>query len=672
MEIHDELLKTYLETGYARVVDRPRQVLGLHSSGYLMMMSLLVKQIPEPGGKQSFLGITTPVPTPTSGQDEEYVIADGTMRVLHLTKGCTALFGTLPLWRRQRDATMPFLSEWIEDLTLEKVADFTGSKRKTTIITIPGGEDKVKVIVSGSEVRVRNSLCYILKLEIRAIEDSLALPAISPHQDLGQCPFKGSQRLSQNYKSHAGKSIGAIPLAFSAGSLNAVHSKQKGINAGPRPNATPGTGYLRRIIAQKNDVANRRLRWLMGVILVGLLALSALAVGYNLMYKSQYDKVQEKILITARRSSACLDAVSIVDERVKSFEEDEEDSFGEYGSQLIAEQLNETITRNDTGKADIGAEFTQSENSSGNRWLLRGRDQHLILPKAGLVLALCLAFFLSSGALTVRFVHQAALNARELFYFSQQPILSRQIDTVARNLLLAAANISTGSYPSTSLPNLLAEFNTVHQALTYGSDSWGIPADVVSANPSYQSLMYSSGCIASSPSDCGTFDNGAMSQGLQSALDWYQQYATLVMATPIPPSSLTAAAHPAIVMRALDFSYLPPLYTYLIETQTAAVQNHAAWFHTYHLAATILFVSGMIISFLTLFRPLLRRLAEDVSRTHFMLFMIPPDVLGRVGVIQRWVEETREGENSRESRPFKDGPAVIVSKAVTEQKEEMV
>ncbi|KAI8815611.1 uncharacterized protein EV422DRAFT_572601 [Fimicolochytrium jonesii] len=43
-EIHDQLLQRYLDTGYAKVIDRPRQVLRLHSSGYIMPVSLPVSK----------------------------------------------------------------------------------------------------------------------------------------------------------------------------------------------------------------------------------------------------------------------------------------------------------------------------------------------------------------------------------------------------------------------------------------------------------------------------------------------------------------------------------------------------------------------------------------------------------------------------------------------------
>ncbi|KAJ3032442.1 hypothetical protein HK097_005245, partial [Rhizophlyctis rosea] len=124
-EAHDDLLKRYLDTGYAKVIDRPRQVLSVHSTGYIMTTSLLVKQLTSPDGKISFMGIMTRI---LEKPDEEFIITDENLFVLHITRGITELFGEVP--EDLRNGRKVALGSWLEGCEVGKVGDFTGKSRK--------------------------------------------------------------------------------------------------------------------------------------------------------------------------------------------------------------------------------------------------------------------------------------------------------------------------------------------------------------------------------------------------------------------------------------------------------------------------------------------------------------------------------------------------------------
>ena len=47
-------------------------------------------------------------------------------------------------------------------------------------------------------------------------------------------------------------------------------------------------------------------------------------------------------------------------------------------------------------------------------------------------------------------------------------------------------------------------------------------------------------------------------------------------------------------------------------------------------------------------------MAEDIRRTHVMLFMIPPEVMSRVGVIKEWMAE-RKGKGRKRRESVRDG-----------------
>ncbi|KAI9337574.1 hypothetical protein BDR26DRAFT_980806 [Obelidium mucronatum] len=59
-EAHDGYLHKYLDTGFAKIIDRSRQVLGLHKEGHLLPMILCVKHAVDQQGKQSFIGVIKP------------------------------------------------------------------------------------------------------------------------------------------------------------------------------------------------------------------------------------------------------------------------------------------------------------------------------------------------------------------------------------------------------------------------------------------------------------------------------------------------------------------------------------------------------------------------------------------------------------------------------------
>ncbi|KAI8815631.1 uncharacterized protein EV422DRAFT_350210 [Fimicolochytrium jonesii] len=315
-EIHDQLLQRYLDTGYAKVIDRPRQVLGLHSSGYIMPVSLLVKQVIGEGGSQTFLGVLNQVP---QRSDEDFIITDEKLNIYHFSRGCTALFQRMPESRELREAAValavaqgPALSDWIPDATLEKAAELTGRARLKTELKI--NDVTLDVRLSGSEVRVQNITCYIFKINHSVME---SLPALGVNGHL-TVPEQGERMGCPFAASRTDLGGGAIPLAFSEHSLAnngdgsagqlAVDPPHHAINGMRRRHGSPrelinrpkagidddrqstsssrgGSRGLKNLIAVKNNVANQRLRYLTLLIIISLAILSTMAVVENILYR---------------------------------------------------------------------------------------------------------------------------------------------------------------------------------------------------------------------------------------------------------------------------------------------------------------------------------------------------------------------------------------------------
>ncbi|KAJ3176488.1 hypothetical protein HDU87_005182 [Geranomyces variabilis] len=868
-EVHDEVLRAYLDTGYAKVIDRPRQVFGLHSSGYLMMMSLLVKQMPEEGGRQSFLGICSPAP---EKPNEDYTILDAEMTVLHFTRRITRLFGTLPEWRREPGAQMPKLWDWMPELDAQRLKECIGRGRIKCIV-VPKQQERrdetVEIALTASEVTVRDKVCYICRLVATPVRSEPLPQRVEADEETGsappsrQCPFGQESRLrpsqdgvvNDSVLSLTTESVEAMPLSFSKHSLHAGSNSNANHATPETPSArftrapearrvatkrdseaqssasgsrrgTSETTFLRSLIMLRNKTAEKRLRWLTGVMLVSLLLISALGVVANLVYTARYAATQDWLeqmrsdvgtclhaaniadaartlqliravgenrtgvfeaasateqlsgdvaalktllledredqspvvwelvttitarisyvlaasladpmvdghiefvranagsgLLTAFNSSAFASIYQLDDDRLWTnmalpiaapfvylllllafawplysliedyrdqflklfldiprdvvtgiYEEhmqrlreadeqaqDDEDSGAEFdaGRRLLIERsiISEALPGSDLlGESHVPSDLADDDNLRAGHpaFWKRLRDPHMLFPRGLLVFGVCILYFVSAGSVVSRFAVRAGVRGRQLFWAAQQPVLIRQIDTMTRDLYVAAAGLAASAVTAEQTAALLETLGNVHSALVYGSENLGIPADIVARDITYKNLLYETACAAGSPDDCTTFNSGILSQGLHAALDWYGQYAAMALASPIV--DVPALERAVVVIRALDQLYLPIPVDYLVGAQTTAIDEDVQWFRVFHLVCTILFVCAMALAYLALFRPLVQRLAEDSNRTHFMIFMCPASVLGKLDVVRQWMTDAGHGTRSRGNNPTK-------------------
>ncbi|KAJ3160495.1 hypothetical protein HDU88_007955 [Geranomyces variabilis] len=720
-EVHDEVLRAYLDTGYAKVIDRPRQVFGLHSSGYLMMMSLLVKQMPEEGGRQSFLGICSPA---AEKPNEEYTIVDAELTVLHFTRRITRLFGTLPEWRREPGAQMPKLWDWMPELDAQRLRECIGRGRIKCIV-VPKQQERrdetVEIAMTVSEVTKEQP-------QDSGVDDSVL--ALTP------------------------ESVEAMPLAFSKDSLNArsdssaihamlqtrsarftpasearrlsvKHDSEAQSSASGSRRGTSETTFLRSLIALRNETATKRLRWLTGVMLLSLVLISTLGIIANLIYTARYSATQDRLDQIHSDVSICLHAVGVADaartlqlvravggnrpgvyeaalataqlggdvaalktllldnhanqspllgvevwEMVTTITarisyvltasvsdsavdghiefvrasagtglltafnasasasmyqlendrlwtnmafpiaapfvylvlflafawplycliEDYRDQFlklfldiprdvvtGIYEEHM--ERLTEAderagrrgLWRRGASRAPIELTDTYNHNAEQPAFWKRLRDPHMMLPKGMLVFSICVAYFVSAGCVVLRFAARAGVRGRQLFWAAQQPVLIRQIDTAARDLYLMGAGMASSTVTATQTATLLETLRDVHRALVYGSENLRIPADIVARDITYKNLLYETACTVDSPDDCTTFHSGILSQGLHAALDWYEQYAVMALASPVV--DVPALERAVVLIRALDQQYLPAPVDYLVGAQTTAIDD---------------------------------------------------------------------------------------------------
>jgi PAS domain S-box-containing protein len=92
-EIHNQLIRAYMDTGYGKVIDRTRPVIARNKAGFIAPMYLCVRQFSQGVSGTAFLGILKPV---EERNREEYFVLNSSGHIIALSLGCCDIFGTKP------------------------------------------------------------------------------------------------------------------------------------------------------------------------------------------------------------------------------------------------------------------------------------------------------------------------------------------------------------------------------------------------------------------------------------------------------------------------------------------------------------------------------------------------------------------------------------------------
>jgi hypothetical protein len=89
--MHDGFIKKYMETGYTKIIDKSRTVMGRSKNGFLIPISICVRQFTLDKGGTSFIGIMKPIP---GSEKDNYFLLNNTNTILSFSRGCALLFST--------------------------------------------------------------------------------------------------------------------------------------------------------------------------------------------------------------------------------------------------------------------------------------------------------------------------------------------------------------------------------------------------------------------------------------------------------------------------------------------------------------------------------------------------------------------------------------------------
>ncbi|KAJ3247693.1 hypothetical protein HDU78_003499 [Chytriomyces hyalinus] len=156
---HDTFVARYLETGFAKIIDRPRQILGLTSSKHLVSVILCVKHVVDTEGKQSFVGIVKPS---RQHQFSGFVILEETFQILHATQNLAEFFGADLMNRKLT------LLEVFPGLNATTATDKTGVK-----LVWVKTDGKYELEFFGDRLCVAGTTAYIARVKFKRVNDGL-------------------------------------------------------------------------------------------------------------------------------------------------------------------------------------------------------------------------------------------------------------------------------------------------------------------------------------------------------------------------------------------------------------------------------------------------------------------------------------------------------------------
>ncbi|KAJ3327831.1 hypothetical protein HDU76_011037 [Blyttiomyces sp. JEL0837] len=364
-ESHDLFLSKYLQTGFAKVIDRARQVLGLNQFD-------------------------------TSG----FMILQGDLRVKHFSRILGKLLDRTPILTGE-EGSLPFLVDWFPDVTPEKMSEVT-SRQGFKVTQFVRGV-KHAFTLSGDLITINEVSCYILRVKFSAIGESTLQEGLKPsrptssmrpEERVSVCPFNprrnriegdeaageadsddptakrvmsSSQadvsrdmedhtipdgvelRLSPPHEDdnmdHSSSESGALPMQFSpqtstdnlsttqdgrpssvtdshrgpGGKKTSIDGRSigsKARSASATSSYSQGTGgpqHVRKVIAIRNEGASKRLRWLYYSQTLCLGVLIILAIIQCSQYRDIYDSLSDKLHAITERANSAIEILEATD-----------------------------------------------------------------------------------------------------------------------------------------------------------------------------------------------------------------------------------------------------------------------------------------------------------------------------------------------------------------------
>ncbi|KAJ3109936.1 hypothetical protein HDU96_007041 [Phlyctochytrium bullatum] len=328
-----------------------------------------------------------------------------------------------------------------------------------------------------------------------------------------------------------------------------------------------------------------------------------------------------------------------------------------------------TVATSEHRKSSIFADDSSPNRNPFLRWIDKAsHDHHRVALKTVLIFLLTVAHFFIIGGLSYVYMSNVEQVGQRVYWSSQRQILVRRTTFLIREAfvdLVRNMSIRTGSALAdvpvplniteiyVDLDDSITDLEEVSNGILYGDverSLQGIIWTGYSTPQVYHELQ--DACVASSPADCSTFDDGVMKRGLFAARAWYQKRVNTIMANITRVSTLNLRQNSTSLRnldygiaaaRKLDLEYLFPAFEEATKSYLTGFRQTLEWFSSFNLSFSVCFVVITILIYLVIVRPLTKAIGDDLRRTSALVYMLPAEVFATVPSFRKWVEGNLNG-----------------------------
>ncbi|KAI8610348.1 hypothetical protein BC830DRAFT_1146219 [Chytriomyces sp. MP71] len=278
-------------------------------------------------------------------------------------------------------------------------------------------------------------------------------------------------------------------------------------------------------------------------------------------------------------------------------------------------------------------------------------DKYQLGIRSLFIFFLSLGYFIGSNVVVYSFVIRNKTAANSLYWSAQRLAYMKETTYWIREafISLVAHSTNTTTMPSpasnVSIMNLLDSLAWIEEGVVYGDSVMNAEAIIgfTSTDPIFQ-LSFQNACTSQSPSDCPTYHNSLFSRGLHAVVARYISQATSTLqavqtANVTDPNALVKLEKLVDNLRTLDIKYLTPALKEAMDYYTQPPQDSKAWFYSFHLSMTVVFISLLILFYLVVIRKLVKSIRSELRQTRGLVYMLPADVLLTIPSFKKWSEE---------------------------------
>ncbi|KAJ3067932.1 hypothetical protein HDU98_008888 [Podochytrium sp. JEL0797] len=673
------------------VIDRSRQVLGLHKDGHLIPIVLCVKHAVDADGKQSFIGIIKLAKeSPHIGFIMFYA---EDMKVKYGTKNLEERF---EFRSKNSDLMIGDIFPGLDPTTIDAVSNGGFQSEVTKDMTV------TTIKVAGEKIFVQGIHLIIARVVFRnrEIRQSMLSPSgnlqagilAPPNQrilelgeacdEMGSMPMVFSQHNSKADLTQSHRNS----MASASGTPMEISTQQFGPSSSMSPSALSGTNRLamknmvaldsmkseksvpkaessyskssssrnvKRIISERNSSSNKHLTYIHLAYIFCLLLLSTDAIYQDITFVQIYTEICNEISnMNARLQSALF--VAQISDSVRSLDL-HRIHWVESNNMTCAEGIADAQRHILNNTEYITSTLDQFLNIPGNATILNEDSAVLYTMNtfegitkfinaaesvassqmADPEMAANIAFILNNGPVSATLAPVLSVCMVFFIIFPVYYFIEKYRNRFLKMFCDIPKDVVKGIHDA-HLKRLIDA-----QDEEDGDDD-GNTSNTYKHNLAIENLILSSELDRSVESLAGL---SHYETGQFAGLEWLEDtvfYISEIQSGFIPFNLLAGAAGADAVvtnLRSLNTNYLTPNIATSAQMFWLSWQNAAASFSIFQIAFTCCYILALLLLYLFVFRPMLHNMGQEMKRTSALVHMIPSEIIHTVPSFKAWAAE---------------------------------